>query len=527
MKKSWKKILCSLMLAPCMFWAVACGDNPDDPNNLTVDLTAEQQQEAYTTLRTLASSMLDNDGSKDQAYIFEYAVEKGINKNIDNAGLTEENKNIVNASHILDLTDKTTQTVYGGYKTNNEGYYVSKLVYDGKNVAESYTQNYSEIVKYQNSQYNVYSNDNGEKTISKVTNDYSKNKVLFDRDVLEETEANRMNEFLNLINSSNVYSDFKSTLSTWISRTIAEDRVENYNNINFAEYISSNYSYSLKDGVYSLVVGIGLDATNSALRFLEDGNLIGKGEIVINYKSDAVQKITLDFDSTMKLEESPARLFGDIVQQEFRTEDKVVTTNCMNTNMVLDFSAEFDNNFLNQSLSDYNGQGDNNAILNRQSKVQIVCDYACVQTKLKSGENLIKGISDYLSPILADANCRIDVVYWDESYISEITSFDVVPSYDIKVYVKIVEASVSYAPATIIANFVEQEDISGEIVLCLNNNLYDEIKAVWGLTDDQIVGIYSDADLENKLPTSTLVSEGMTIYIVLEDGWSPIPPEAN
>ena len=258
MKKSWKKILCSLMLAPCMFWAVACGDNPDDPNNLTVDLTAEQQQEAYTTLRTLASSMLDNDGTKDQAYIFEYAVEKGINKNIDNAGLTEENKNIVNASHILDLTDKTTQTVYGGYKTNNEGYYVSKLVYDGKNVAESYTQNYSEIVKYQNSQYNVYSNDNGEKTISKVTNDYSKNKVLFDRDVLEETEANRMNEFLNLINSSNVYSDFKSTLSTWISRTIAEDRVENYNNINFAEYISSNYSYSLKDGVYSLVVGIGL-----------------------------------------------------------------------------------------------------------------------------------------------------------------------------------------------------------------------------------------------------------------------------
>ena len=71
MKKSWKKLLCSLMLAPCMFFATACGDDPEDPSNLTTDLTIEQQQEAYATLRTLASSVLNNDGTKDQSYILE------------------------------------------------------------------------------------------------------------------------------------------------------------------------------------------------------------------------------------------------------------------------------------------------------------------------------------------------------------------------------------------------------------------------------------------------------------------------
>jgi hypothetical protein len=68
--------------------------------------------------------------------------------------------------------------------------------------------------------------------------------------------------------------------------------------------------------------------------------------------------------------------------------------------------------------------------------------------------------------------------------------------------------------------------MSGEINLGLNRNLYDSIKAMWGLTDDQLLGIYSDEALENKLSTDTVVSEGMRVYVVIVDGWSHIPPEA-
>ena len=59
----------------------------------------------------------------------------------------------------------------------------------------------------------------------------------------------------------------------------------------------------------------------------------------------------------------------------------------------------------------------------------------------------------------------------------------------------------------------------------IGDNLYDTFKSVWGLSDEQIVGIYSDAGLQNKLATSTLITEDMVVYVVLEEGWSPIPPE--
>ena len=126
MKKTWKKLLCSLMLAPCMFWATACGD-PEDPSNLTVDLTAEQQQEAYTTLRTLASATLRNDGSKDQSYTLKASNEYREAIDVSKAGLTVDNKSIVEESYELMSSNKTTRNVFGGYKTNNTGYMIDTL----------------------------------------------------------------------------------------------------------------------------------------------------------------------------------------------------------------------------------------------------------------------------------------------------------------------------------------------------------------------------------------------------------------
>ena len=153
------------MLAPCMFVATACGDDPEDPKNLTTDLTIEQQQEAYATLRTVAAAALNNDGTKDQAYAMHYAREVRDVVNLDNAGLTAENRTLVESSARLDCADNITRTVYGGYKANNTGYRNEILKMFNSDGTNSSTEIDSEIVKYNGQYYELYQNSDNDKAV--------------------------------------------------------------------------------------------------------------------------------------------------------------------------------------------------------------------------------------------------------------------------------------------------------------------------------------------------------------------------
>lgn len=413
MKKTWKKILCSLMLAPCMFWATACGD-PEDPGNLTVDLTAEQQQEAYTTLRTLANATLRNDGTKEQSYTYKVSNEYREVMDISRAGLSVDNKALVEQDNSLITSNKVTRNVYGGYKTNNTGYMIDTL----KGVdseGNTYINNtLSEVVKYNGQYYELYKNENDTKVLSRVNNLYAKENIVFDIEVIGNylTKTSGLVEVFSAFEEKEDFTEFKDNLVDWSINTLASDNIENASEQDFSEYVTTSYKFALTDGVYSLTLNMAIDTTNGAFVYTADGVLKGEGSLTVAFDNNRIRGLAFNYASNMVLEESAASVLGGTVEQEFTADNVVVTTNSNIINMSLDFTTAFDNNYYNQTLSGYAGTGANGTVENNKINATIMfidnnLNINAVETKFTTGENLIDSIHDAIIPVLLQNDVEV------------------------------------------------------------------------------------------------------------------------
>ena len=413
MKKTWKKILCSLMLAPCMFWATACGD-PEDPGNLTVDLTAEQQQEAYTTLRTLANATLRNDGTKEQSYTYKASNEYREVMDISKAGLSVDNKALVEQYNSLITSNKVTRNVYGGYKTNNTGYMIDAL----KGVdseGNTYINNtLSEVVKYNGQYYELYKNENDTKVLSRVNNLYAKENIVFDIGVVSNylTKTDGLVELFSKFEEKEDFTEFKDNLVDWSINTLASDNIENASEQDFSEYVTTSYKFALTDGVYSLTLNMAIDTTDGAFVYTADGVLKGEGSLTVAFDNNRIRGLVFNYASNMVLEESAASVFGGSFEQEFTADNVVVTTNSNIINMSLDFTTAFDNNYYNQTLSGYAGTGTDGAVENNKINATIMfidnnLNLNAVETKFVTGENFINSIHDAIIPVLLQNDVEV------------------------------------------------------------------------------------------------------------------------
>lgn len=536
MKKSWKKILCSLMLAPCMFWAVACGDNPDDPSNLTVDLTAEQQQEAYTTLRTLASSMLNNDGSKDQVYKLENG--RWTNKIYDytDSGLTgyalEEAKSLTNN---VDYTINK-MTSYVGYKSNNTGYKLTQSEVKGTTDEVSTTSTTSSITKYNGQKYVNYFNDGNSKTVSYVSNTHSKEQYVLELDDLNLGLDNEfIEELLEMVDNGDNYDDFKETLQHWAFRLMTRLQVFGGSDEELDDFIynemqdlTATYKLSLVEGDYVLNLDTSAhieDRVSYPLGHIADSYFCSNVDIV--FSKDKIKSINIDYNNGIITEFTCKSYWNNdmFAGYEFLDTDVMRCDSTYKEKAYIEFDAQFDNDFYNQNVSDYSGTGENGSVQNQLTKVNIVFDTVELEIKAPYGNSLWETVKETLIDYISGTDYKVLDIYTIKNDIPmNIGEDEIVPSYDITVYVTIGEPPVQKETTEVeiyITNTGSEEICS----FFVGDNLYDTFKAVWGLTDEQIIGIYSDAETNNKLSTDTLISEGMTIYVVLEDGWSPIPPE--
>lgn len=447
MKKTWKKILCSLMLTPCMFWAVACGDDPEDPVNLTVDLSVEQQQEAYTTLRTLAAKALNNDGSKDQAYSLSATNEFRDTFDVNNAGLTTENKVIVEESFSMLTSEKAVRSVYGGYKTDNTGYKVEnvkRLITDGTTFVNDTV---SEIVKNNGQYYELYKKENEEKTLSKVNSVYAKESVVLDVELVADslTRSGNMLEVFSTFDSKVNFNDFKSQLVDWTIDTLASNCIENSHEKDFTEYVSTSYKFSLTDGVYTLDLDMAIDTTNGAFVYLADGVLKGEGGLTITFDNDKIRKLEYNYASNMVLTQAAASVFGGVVEQEFTDKDVVLKTKSNIVNLSIDFMTAFDDNYYNQTLVGYLGTGANGEVQNNQINATILfidndISVAPIETKLVTGDNFIESISYAIAGVLNDYSQTMAACYRfvnDGSYMvpKEIAEDELVSDTDVVIHV--------------------------------------------------------------------------------------------
>ncbi len=526
MKKTWKKILCSLMLAPCMFWATACGD-PEDPDNLTTDLTVEQQQEAYTTLRTLASTLLDNDGSKDQVYKLNSKTTFKPSVDISYAGLNEESKTIAEGeNYLLGNTVTRASNVYGAYKKNNIGY-INRIIEENNGTEEGTIQTREEdIVRYSGNKYVLYKKTNEQKIKSYVDNTYAKNTIILDADYfLDNNYYYQVDSLFSLFENVLNFENYKDGLVGASSYFIAESKVNNAENLDFSEYVNYDYKFSITDGVYTFELSSVINLQNAPVVYLEDGYMLGDANIKLTFNSEKILSLGFKYSTQMIQHVSSESYFDGWVEQQFESDNYVKYINARNVEINLDFNASFDETYYNQNVSDYVGTGENGAVQNQLSRIVLVVNNDRIEIVAVCGENLMDAVVNGLRDYMLDNGLTFKSAVVDVVKQIFVTENDLVPSYDIEVYVICENNSSEYAPVSITVNIVGYEDLSGEVVLVENRNLYESIKAVWGLEDEQIVGIFSDAERTHKLSTDALVSEGMTIYVVLEDGWSPIPPE--
>ena len=101
----------------------------------------------------------------------------------------------------------------------------------------------------------------------------------------------------------------------------------------------------------------------------------------------------------------------------------------------------------------------------------------------------------------------------------KITNETLVPSTDFLVTVELTEEVREFVETNVTIYNVN-DGTENLCVFYIDDNLYSEVKAVTGLTDDQIAGIYGDAELENLLDASTLITENMKVYLVLNENVS-------
>ena len=527
MKKSWKKILCSLMLAPCLFWATACGKDPEDPNNLTTDLTAEQQQEAYTTLRTLASSMLENDGSKDQVYVLNSKTIFKPSVDVSTAGLTEENKLIAEQeNYLLGNTVTRESKIYGAYKKNNIGY-VNSIVEESDGSEEGFVRiNEEDIVKYDRNRYVLYSKNGEQKTKSYVDGSYAKNAIVLDKDYFVDNNFYyQLDALFEILDEVTNFENYTGDVVDLASYFITDSKVNNADILDFSEYVNYDYKFSLTSGVYTFELTSDINLQNAPVVYLEDGYLKGTSKLKVDFDSEKITSINFNYNTDMVKHYSSESYFDGWLDQTFDSSSYLKYIESRTVGISIDFNASFDDSYYNQNVSAYVGTGENGAVQNQLTKIILIANTEIIETQAVYGSNLMTAIVDGLRGYMLINDLTFKDAIIDVREQIFVTDEDLVPSYDVEIYVRLDSASTEYETTLATINIIGFEDISGEIQLVTNRNLYDAIKAVWGLSDEQIVGIYSDAGLQNKLATSTLITEDMVVYVVLEEGWSPIPPE--
>ena len=272
-------------------------------------------------------------------------------------------------------------------------------------------------------------------------------------------------------------------------------------------------------------IDLTVDATNAVVVYLEDGVLTGDGSVTISFDKDSIKRLTFDYNSVMTSKSSSASVFLEDVNQEFTANDVVVETKTKSVSVGIDFTTAFDDNYFNQSLEGYTGTGSDGEVKTVEvegtlSLANANIDDSVVVAKFNYNDNLLSSIENELSYILGVNNLFIQSCYFIvDGDLIKITENTVVPSTEFSVYVELTDEVREFVE-TNVTIFVVNDSSENLCSFYIDDNLYNEVKAVMGLTDEQIAGIYSDAELENLLDSTTLITENMTVYLVLNSSVS-------
>jgi hypothetical protein len=319
------------------------------------------------------------------------------------------------------------------------------------------------------------------------------------------------------------FAEFKSFMVDWSAKAITENRVEDSHNQDFSSYVNSTYAFSLTDGVYTLKIDYDMTVPSSEYVILEEGTMTGDGSVVVKFDNKQVRSIDFNYSSSIVSNKDCASYFGNVFSQEYAEDAYVEANKIYLTNISLDLMASFDDAYYNQALSGYTGSGTDGQVENTKVNTVIYfinSPYPPISVEMTYNDNLKDSINTATAVFLATNDLQIQFcwVMDKNGVMSEVTDSTLVPSSQFTIYVEAVKEIIEMKPVEIKVFNVTASRIDN-CILFTGLSLYDTIEAIFGLTEEQIVGIYSDSALENKYEKeTTVVSEDMTmIYLVLAE----------
>ncbi len=533
MKKSWKKILCSLLLAPCMFAATACGE--EEPENLTRDLSVAEQEQAYTKLKTLASNVFANDGSKDQSFVLEDKYATRTDYDFTNSGLTGEllNNAKQETSNYNNMLDKIT--VFAGYKNNHIGYSLIKTEKKDTSEEAAVKSTTLDITRYNGQRYVNYGNDGENKITSYVDSNYANNTYIAGVNLVNEnSEFNELVEILDSVNEGATFETFKPLIERWAAIKMTNGAIDlndggSYDDVlDNMDTLTSTYKLSLVDGNYVLNLDVNAtmeDVVSYPLNHVADA--VFTANVNVTFDENGISKIGLVYESGVTTEFTcKSYWLSDFYgTYTFKDIDVMKATTVRGGETVINFDYNFDDTLFNQTLTDYQGTGEQGVMENKRVSLKIQANEFYADVQVPYGSNLNAAVSAAMTEYLTTHNVKISNI----SLVGSDTSFSgtaLVPSYDIEVYVETIDNGYEYNTTTVIVN-VLTHGLEDEMQFNVGDNLLETIKAAYGVTDAEIIGIYSDAACTITYAANTEITENMVVYVKLDAAWSNIPPDVE
>ena len=439
-KKKIKNILLALALTP--FFALSATGC-----TLKNSLSAEEQAEAYSMIRShlINDNFLTQSGSN--AVRMNASTVYTTNTDWSNSGIPENR--IEDAVYELDVAEINfveefnSNMEYGYSYTNNTGYYVNKTEYavkdENNNILDSepLTIDKMDFVKKNNHEYLKYvynHNDDMEydKEIYRVDEHYAVNTYLDDAifDIKEGIYPLEKH-----IEENTTLDDFKDDLET-----LGKDIISYIGDISFGDDFeeteaTTNVEIKLTNGRYSITTNFVVED------FVLDGVLVDLfSKSTIKFKNNSIENIDYSFGIAYNMNYNCNEFLSSIMPEVSFTEDNAVLYHIsFETTISLDFKNSFNNDIINQDVSDYTGTGENNEILNNSISINFI------YVDFEDYKSVYYGTLKYNDPLILTNNSAsifssehvTKSYFWDKDCTKPVQNTDTVPSHNTEIYVKL------------------------------------------------------------------------------------------
>ena len=388
---------------------------------------------------------------------------------------TDFSKSGLNSTSINDLKDGDDYCdesfilgikAISGYKPNNTGYLKSYMNILGieKLVGQ-------EVTRKEGNDYYLYSKVMEEKTKELVDDQYAKNTyaniTMLDDDssygdsLSYDSLTNSIYDIVNTINDSENFDTF-SLAATEISKdSITSSKDDNM----YGELLgdidtnsltaSATVDITLTDGIYELKTVMLID--DLATTIYDQPTLIDiESSISIKFDKNSIKDISMAVNYDQETTEKCSSVLDEEDYNVTFNDNNTLTTNTkLSTTSSISIDS-FSDSLVNQTLTGYQGTGENNEVEKRMSNITFECAN-CPNLSLEDsysaqfGSNMLTLFESAQDDLYIDLSDFDGIkLYWDKECQQEVTATDTIPSYDTTLYFKInVPASQAYAYITI------------------------------------------------------------------------------